>query len=198
MSNRQYGRQRGRQLSRLCHLLSVWSGFLGVYPGFKTEGHPSRWGCAEDTRSTQSTQENTSRWQELSDCDSPAPSWKPEAVGADFTPPLPILWEPQSVLLLTSHTIIKDTHHTCPPTRPCSSTGLYPRSVLTCRRATTTPKQHPSLHGSHLSSLYVVLKPTPGNKCESTLKIPESSIPGWETASSQHTPITISGCLYKL
>lgn len=83
MSKRQYGRQRGRQLSRLCHLLSVWSGFLDVYPGFKTEGHPSRWGCAEDTRSTQSTQENTSRWQELSDCDSPAPSWKPEAVGAD-------------------------------------------------------------------------------------------------------------------
>lgn len=83
MSKRQYGRQRGRQLSRLCHLLSVCSGFLGVYPGFKTEGHPSLWGCAEDTRSTQSTQGSTSRRQELSDCDSPAPSWKPEAVGAD-------------------------------------------------------------------------------------------------------------------
>lgn len=68
MSKRQYGRQRGRQLSRLCHLLSVWSGFLGVYPGFKTVGHPSLWGCAEDTRSTQSTQgkhQQTARTQWL-------------------------------------------------------------------------------------------------------------------------------------
>lgn len=194
MSKRQYGRQRGRQLSRLCHLLSVCSGFLGKCLPWLQDGRPSFtvrlcWGHTVNTKHSEAPADGKNS---VTVTLPPRPESLRRWVQIHSS--TPHLAEPQSVLLLTSH---KDTHRTCPRTRPCSSTGLYPRSVLTGRRATTTPEQHPSLHGSHLSSLYVVQKPTPGNKSESTLKIPENSIPGWETAPSQHTPVAILGCLYK-
>lgn len=149
---------------------------VGVYPSSTAR---LCWGHTVNTKHSGKHQQMArTQWLWL-----PCPVLKAWGGGGKVTPPLPICESPSqsccSLVIQPSRPLSTPTHaHVL---GPVLGPGLYPRSFLTCGWATTTPKQHLSLHDSHLSSLYVVLKPTPGNECESTLKIRRTASQG-ETA----------------
>lgn len=140
------------------------------------------WGCGGHMVDTQSVRGSASRrrtqWAQR-------PALVLKARGGDTEAPLL-----QQALHSTQVTQGSPAH---PPSRSCSGTGLYPRGFPTCTQATNTPEQLLSLHGTRLSGLYVVLEPTPGNICESTLRSWTTESQGGSTLLGWQHPPACSG-----